>query len=233
MTDQTPYTGTDNLDVMSGAINYNGFVANRISDCSSTKQVIVDFGAGTGTLSRLMRDKGAQVICIEVDQALRERLKLDGFETYNSFLDISDRRFDFIFSSNVLEHIEDHLSALRDIYRHLNDGGRLYLYVPAFNLLFSGMDRKVGHFRRYTKSSLIPILEEAGFEIDQSCYADSLGFLVTLVFRLFGDKSGAISSRSVKIYDRILFPVSRVLDRIFQPLFGKNLEVVARRPRQS
>ena len=71
--------------------------------------------------------------------------------------------------------------ALRAVYRCLRPGGRFYLYVPAFPLLFSAMDRKVGHHRRYRLAGLTSQLQRAGFRVLRARYADSLGFFATLL----------------------------------------------------
>ena len=127
----------------------------------------------------------------------------------------------------MLEHIEDDLAALVELGRCLKSDGRLLLYVPAFDLLYSPMDARVGHFRRYRRRSLAEKLEQAGFRVDVARYADSLGFFATLVYKAVGDASGALDPRAVRTYDRWLFPLSRLLDRALGGLVGKNLLVVA------
>jgi hypothetical protein len=72
---------------------------------------------------------------------------------------------------------------------------------------------------------------EVGFEIERAEYADSLGFFVTLLYKVIGSRAGDISSGSVRFYDRVVFPLSRLLDRVgLSRLFGKNLLAVMRRP---
>jgi predicted SAM-dependent methyltransferase len=56
-----------------------------------------------------------------------------------------------IYSSNVLEHIEDDSRALNEMFAKLQINGKLAIYVPAFMFLFSDLDIKAGHFRRYSK----------------------------------------------------------------------------------
>ena len=101
------------------------------------------------------------------------------------------------------------------------------IYVPAFPLLFTKMDSKVGHVRRYTKNELARKVSAAGFTIRKLHYVDSLGFIITLLYRCMGRTDGGISRVSLIIYDRIIFPVSRMVDCVMRPLFGKNLYVTA------
>ena len=58
---------------------------------------------------------------------------------------------DFVFSSNVLEHIKDDIEVLKAIRNKLSDNGELYLYLPAHMILMSRIDEVVGHYRRYSK----------------------------------------------------------------------------------
>ena len=53
--------------------------------------------------------------------------------------------YDTVICSNVLEHIEDDVRALRNIRTLLKPGGRLLLYVPATPRLYCAIDRHVGH----------------------------------------------------------------------------------------
>src|SRR5262249_50985428 len=77
-------------------------------------------------------------------------------------------------------------------------------------------------------------LSLAGFESTRFRYFDSLGFPAALAVR-FLEKLGLFrySSKSVGLYDRYVFPISRAVDRVAWGLIGKNLIAVARAPRMS
>jgi SAM-dependent methyltransferase len=136
---------------------------------------------------------------------------------------------DCIYTLNVLEHIEDDLATIRALGERLVRGGRLVIYVPAFQSLYTSMDRKVGHVRRYRRADLRAKVETAGLTVLRSEYVDSLGFAATLAFRAFGPKSGDIDRDAVRAYDRYAFPLSRRLDRALNRVVGKNVLVVAQR----
>ena len=72
------------------------------------------------------------------------------------------------------------------------------------------------------------MLRRAGFVVVRSRYADCLGFLAALFFGRSGKSE--FSPRSIWIYGRLLFPVSRCLDPVLGRLFGKNVLVVCRKP---
>ena len=90
------------------------------------------------------------------------------------------------------------------------------------------MDRRVGHYRRYRRAGLERLVRSAQFRILRSEYVDSVGFFVSLVYRMLR-RDGTISTRSVVLYDRVAFPISRALDRVTRSFFGKNLLLVATR----
>jgi len=131
----------------------------------------------------------------------------------------------------VLEHIADDAAMAARWWRALRPGGRLLVYVPAFEMLFSSMDRKVGHHRRYRLGGLRQILAAAGFRVVQGRYADSLGFVATMLFKLIDSGSGDVNRRMLRLYDRAAFPASRALDRVVGRFIGKNVYVVAVKPR--
>jgi SAM-dependent methyltransferase len=222
----TTYVGTDNLEAMEGAHNYNEFLIAAISGHAAQGASLLDFGAGTGTHARALRDAGFDVSCVEPDVRLRASLAKEGFRVVGDVTQVETGTFDTAYGLNVLEHIADDDRAVRDLSATLRPHGSLILYVPAFEVLFSEMDRKVGHFRRYRKKELTDLVNRAGLHVHSCDYVDSFGFLAALVYRLVG-RSGDLSRRSIEIYDRALFPLSRVMDHVTRRWLGKNLLLVA------
>jgi SAM-dependent methyltransferase len=158
-------------------------------------------------------------------------LQGQGFQVYADIGALADQSQEYIYSLNVLEHIEDDEATLAALYSKLKPGGRFFLYVPALQVLYSSMDKKIGHYRRYHRNELLRIIQRAGFVIERAEYADSLGVFATLLYKVVGSRKGDVSRTPLRIYDRVVFPVSRVLDRMgCSRWFGKNLWVVARRP---
>lgn len=69
--------------------------------------------------------------------------------------------------------------------RILKPGGTLVLFVPAINLLWSQLDVRSHHIRRYSKASLCKIAKAAKFIINDTRYFNYLLFLPVLPIRLF------------------------------------------------
>ena len=235
--DPIPYSGISELaDAEQGLFNYysnivalvfdNSFLENRYA----SNFRVLEFGAGTGFLSELMQQKyGVEIDCLEIDETLINILRKKGFRTFSN-LELLHGEYDLIFSSNVFEHIENDSLALAELSKFLKQNGKLVTYVPAFPILFSDLDRAVGHYRRYSKREMKRKLQWAGYRVNRIHYVDSLGFPASLLLRLIGYKSkgnlGGLTS--LRVYDRYLFPISKFLDLLgIRFVFGKNLIVHA------
>lgn len=224
------YTGVDNLEVMLEAENYNRWLCDLVTGYARPGDTLIDFGAGSGTFARATQERGYAVTCVEPDLPLRTMLTASGMSAIASLEDIPAGSAPFIYTLNVLEHIEDDLGACRQLAQRLCSGGTLLIYVPAFQSLYSSMDRKVGHHRRYRLGPLVNMVESCGLKVRSARYADSLGFLASMAYKLIGANDGSINPRTIRFYDRMLFPLSRALDIPFGKLMGKNALVVATRP---
>ena len=224
---QLSYTGIDVLETLEGATNYNSLLLDLIVDSSGDCSRMLDFGAGTGTFAKLLRTKSIDVVCVEPDVLLANGLARDGFLTFNDLNQVSDGSFDFIFTLNVLEHIEDDQASLCRLAAKLARGGRLLIYVPAFQCLWTSLDERLKHYRRYRRAGMERLARSAGLGVCKTRYVDSLGFFAALGFKVFGNKNGYLSARAVSLYDRYVVPVSRLLDFLFGRLLGKNIYLIA------
>lgn len=222
----TEYRGTDNLEAMAKAENYNKFLVKLVLSHAMKGDHILDFGAGIGTYAELLSKKGHIVHCVEPDQKQAHTIAKLGLPVYDSLEQIDDNSLDYLYSMNVLEHINDDQMILHLMNRKLKPGGRLLLYVPAFEILFSSMDSKVGHYRRYTRYSLARVAQQAGFTVISSRYTDAIGFVLTLLYKLVGSKSGDLNVRALVLYDRFLFPLNRIMDKLLGSFIGKNVLIV-------
>ncbi|TDC32641.1 class I SAM-dependent methyltransferase [Micromonospora sp. 15K316] len=132
-------------------------------------------------------------------------------------------------SYNVLEHIEDHVLALRSMRELVRPGGAVIIIVPAFQFAMSPADIATGHVRRYTKKTLAAAMTDAGLTVEKIHYANALGllgyFMATKVFRLM-PKEGPM----VKIYDTLVLPATKAAEQMARPPFGQSVFAVARVP---
>jgi len=225
----TRYTGTDNLELMKEAVNYNRWLVRLVRDRLGKGDRLLDFGAGVGTFAVALASEGHCVECVEPDAAQREVIAAHGLRAHRDLTSIDDASIDFAYTFNVLEHIDDDRAALRALANKIRRGGKLLVYVPAFPILYTSMDRKVGHVRRYRKGELAAQVRAAGLAVREAQYVDSLGFFATLAYRLVGSDRGDINRDALRIYDRYLFPASRMIDYAARHVLGKNVLLVAER----
>ena len=76
--------------------------------------------------------------------------------------------FDVIGAFDVLEHIEEDVTVLREVHSALKANGFLFLTVPQHSWLWSPVDEYACHVRRYSALELHQKLESAGFEVVRS-----------------------------------------------------------------
>jgi 2-polyprenyl-3-methyl-5-hydroxy-6-metoxy-1,4-benzoquinol methylase len=144
----TSYSGTTELiNAECGLEKYNSFLVDTFArnfvelggDLKNSR--VLDFGAGLGTLADLWNEKFNQrPVCVEIDQNHNKILKNRGYETYTK-LDLNPNKIDLIYTSNVLEHIDDDVTVLRELAKSLESNGMIVIYVPAIQFLYSDMDR--------------------------------------------------------------------------------------------
>lgn len=228
--DYTKFSGLDELMKIQVMKNYNSFIVNLAANHFKDVKKMVDFGAGIGTMSLILKESySITPLCIEIDEVNKSYLSKKGFPVFNTLSSISED-IDFIFSSNVLEHIEDDISILREMKNILSDNGKLFLYLPARMILWSKLDEEVGHYRRYELNEIKSKCESVGLNVKSLHYADSIGFFAALSMRIIGynKNSGLGSVPSLRFYDKWLLPMSKFFDNIgFKYLFGKNIVLIA------
>ncbi len=221
------FEAPDLIEVMDEAVRYNRFLTDRIVAWASGAEEVLDFGAGNGRFCLAVDERGIHVRAVEPDPELRAGIAARGVGAVSSLEEVASGSVDAVYSINVLEHIEDDEAVLRALADRLRPHGRLLLYVPAFQVLFSANDLRVGHVRRYRREELARRVRDAGFRIESAHYVDSIGFAAGLAYRFLGNPDGDLDVRAVRLYDRFAFPLSRLLDLVLRRWVGKNLVLMA------
>jgi SAM-dependent methyltransferase len=211
------------------ARNYNRWLTEQVIAAKPAGAAkIADLGAGRGTFAEILRARGLEIDCVEPDPENQLILEERGFSVRASIDEHEPESIDYVYTLNVLEHVPDDEALVCEVFSRLRSGGRLFIFVPAFPILWSRLDDYVEHQRRYRRAPMTAMLRRAGFILQRTRYADSLGFFAAFLFGR-GPKA-EISPRSIWFYDRFLFPVSRFLDPVLGQFFGKNLAVICRKP---
>jgi glycosyltransferase involved in cell wall biosynthesis len=136
-------------------------------------------------------------------------------------------KFDTIICLNVVEHLENDLRALRNIFDALQENGRAIVLVPCGPGLYGTLDEVLGHYRRYTKPQLAEVAARAGFHLES-----------LLSFNRFGSPAWWLNARllrrktfglwQIKMLN-VLTPVVRLIDR-YLPLPPLSIIAILRKP---
>lgn len=157
---------------------------NKVVDLGS----VLDIGCSDGqTANQLLRNFSCSSLTgidVYFTDDLIKILSLRNPEKFytNSWAVLpKEKQFDTILAFDVLEHIEkDDQFIMEELLPRLKKGGTVLITVPAFSFLFSDHDDALGHYRRYTLSSLIKKLEQASLKVKLSGY-----FFFSLIFVRF------------------------------------------------
>jgi glycosyltransferase involved in cell wall biosynthesis len=228
----------DTLALLSNADGYNEWMFQKIRPYLGRR--IIEIGSGIGNFTAAILSSGAtDVVVTDTSAAYLQRLRdrLDGEERIATQVwDLNDppaqglRNFaDAAVCLNVLEHIPDDATAMRNIWASLAPGGRLVALVPAKQWLFGTLDERLGHCRRYEKAELRDKLIDAGFEIESIFWMNAVGMLGWFAnARIL--KHQTIPPGHVKVFESLV-PIARIIDGWATGLVGGlSLIGVARRP---
>ena len=194
---------------------------------------VLEVGAGLGEFAALLTDRDRLVVT-DVDPDAVELLKARFPEAEVSQFDLTekarlDRPVDTAVAINVLEHFEDEAGVLKLLASSVVPGGTIVVWVPGHQSLFSDFDRRVGHVRRYTPASLRRAAERAGLGCELVRSVNLLGGLAWWAAMRVG-RTQKPNSDAVGLYDRLLVPATRVIDRALPIRFGQSVLGVLRVP---
>jgi SAM-dependent methyltransferase len=230
--DPADATMADALESLEGADNYAHWIHRLVTPWLGEE--VLEVGAGHGTMTAgllgrrrivvadpsegcvaLLRARFGDDPTIEVRQSDAAGAGAGG--PYQSILLV-----------NVLEHIEDDATAVKQLAATLRPGGNLVVWVPAHPALYSEFDRRLGHFRRYRARELSDLVANAGLQRRHIRHVNAVGALAWWLSatRLGGTPT---SGRKLLLADRAVVPLIRRLESVRPPPFGLSLLCVASR----
>lgn len=155
----------------------------RVLSLVGQRQRVLELGCSTGQMTRVLKERGCQVVAIEADVEAAKRAEehcehmvVGDLEALDFDVELGERRFDVIIAADVLEHLKAPEMVLGRLRPFLAPGGYLVASVPnvahgsvrlallggSFPYAETGLlDRT--HLRFYNRESLTEMVSEGGF----------------------------------------------------------------------
>ncbi|MEP7291747.1 MAG: bifunctional glycosyltransferase/class I SAM-dependent methyltransferase [Chloroflexota bacterium] len=227
--------GQNILHEMDKATHFNDWMADTVRGFLG--QSTLEIGAGIGNLTAKLCNRESY-ISTDMDEMYISRLRRRFMNRPNirmAKLDVTSsedtmnigEQVDSIVCLNVLEHVPDHVTALKNMHTLLAEGGRMVLLVPQGQWLYGTLDRALDHCRRYSRAELTQLVRDAGFEIEDVLAFNHVG---VLGWWFSGKilKRQTIDRVQLKVLDSFIWAIKR-FDHLL-PWPALSLIVIAKKP---
>lgn len=226
------YVGTE-LELFRDAHNWKRYLRAQIRPFLHGD--VLEVGAGIGGTTSVLHDAAvASWTCLEPDARMLKTLRTALASRANvrivqgTLAALSaEPSYDSMLYIDVLEHIADDRGELDQASARLRAGGHLIVLAPAHAWLFSAFDRTVGHHRRYDRG-MLQRLTPPGLRVVRMRYLDSIGIAASLGNRLV-TRAREPTLAQIAVWDRLMIPLSRVIDPCLGFQCGKSVLAVFRR----
>jgi glycosyltransferase involved in cell wall biosynthesis len=203
------------------ARSFNRWMLRRIAPYIGNR--VLEGGCGIGNLTELLLDR-QRLVCLDYDpfyvEVIHRRyghlanVKVRAMDLARAGDDprLREEKLDTVICLNVLEHIEDDQRTLEGFYNFLEPGGHAIILVPAHPGLYTGVDKALGHYRRYTAAQLRARMASTGFEVVHCEGFNRLGSLGWFVSGKVLRKT-TLSPGQMKLFEWLM-PMARLLERV-------------------
>ena len=207
---------------------------------------ILDWGCGPGGNYKILSQFGSVTNVDASEEAIlacksKEIINIQLAATLQEFK--PQTKFDLDTNFDVLEHIEEDSTFMRDVKNILVPNGYMLVTVPAYQFLWTKLDQVLGHKRRYTKGELIRKFENSGYEIVFASYFVFILSPAFIMYRLIEkcinlvikkEKNTLNDSviefpRLINLVFSLTFSVEAFLMKYISLPFGTSIVVLARR----
>ena len=214
--------GAKILDSLARTKKFNAWMADTVRPYLGRH--VLELGSGIGNMTRHLSRGRKTYTASDIDEEHMARLRVRFRGRPNLTIrkcDLCDPvdfaelrlKFDSVVCLNVVEHVEDDLGALRNIYSALQPGGCAVILVPQDQKAYGTLDQVLGHYRRYSEAQLRARMEEAGFEVERMIHFNRV---TRPGWRFNGQvlKRTSFSRFQLRVFDSLV-PLWRRLDRFF------------------
>lgn len=199
---------------------------------------ILDVGCGTGANLEMLSQFGAAEGVDVSDDALEfcRRKGLSVQKGLAETLPYEDETFDVTTALDVVEHLDDDIAGLKEMYRVTKTGGYSLIFVPAFMWLWGVQDDISNHRIRYTKQQIVERLEQAGYKVERATYANFTFFAPILggrtLMKLTGIKPESENNITISALNGFfgkIFSAERYILKNFDFPFGVSIVITAKK----
>lgn len=225
-------SGKETLLSISKAGAFNRWMYAQIEPY--TKGKILEIGSGIGNISEFFVKDNAEIHLSDLREDYLSLLQTRYENTPIHCIDIADvdfdqhyshliGKFDSVFCLNVIEHIKDDRRAVDNLNQLLRPGGSLIVLVPAFALLYNGLDKSLGHYKRYHARDMQQLLPNKS-RIRRLFYFNVMGIVAWMLGgAIFNHK--VVPEGNMTLYNRFV-PLWKIIDKIFGRWVGLSLIVI-------
>lgn len=218
--------------VMVDADNYNRWQYEQFQ--KYVGESVLEIGCGLGNLTQFLLNDCEQLVCTDIKQEAvaftkrrfgkQHNFKVVQRDIFTEGLKHHKQNFDTIVFSNVLEHLEDDLQAMRICQQLLqHKTGKLLLLVPAHKFLYGTLDAESGHYRRYEKKDLLALAQKSNFQVldlYEFNVIGALGWFINYCLLKKRNTNNTSSTVQVSFFDRYLVKPGRFLESVIKPSIG-------------
>ncbi len=203
--------------------------------------VILDVGTSTGTNLRLLKEMGfTNFLGLDKSQEAIRWCESKELGTVRQgdihAIPFPEESFDLILATDILEHVDDDLRALKELRRVLKKSGRIVITVPAFRSLWGMQDDVAHHKRRYCRRALLDKFGEAELTCREVFYFNFLLFApiwaarqMIRIARIRLKSENQINTPTLNWILKAVFYLDIALARKLNPPFGVSLLIMASR----
>ena len=223
---------------------------------------VLDMGCGGGRHAFALYRRGAHVVALDLNEddlreveTMFEAMRLEGevpegatAETVRGSayaLPFADESFDRVIAAEILEHLPADTDAMSELFRVLKPGGLIAVTVPrwlpekvCWALSDAYHEVEGGHVRIYKGSELKERLVATGLVYEGEHHAHGLHapyWWLKCAVGVSNDRHPLVRAyHKLLVWDMVKQPLlTRVAERVLQPLVGKSFVVYLRKPEEA
>lgn len=198
-------------------------IQKHVSGIGTGKLKILNIGVATGATSEML-EKYGEVTSLEYDQdccaLLLEKTNIKPINASILELPFGENAYDLVCCFDVIEHVDDHQTAVNEMTRVCKQNGHIFISVPAFMFLWSHHDDVNHHFRRYTRSELLGLFKSLPLKVVFKSYFNFFLFFPIALFRLTFSKLQNKSKGEGTGSDFEVMGKSKTINSLFYTIFN-------------